>query len=72
MAVGAHPEIDKQALRRQLVLDTSVVGVTRVLAANNTIPANVLKELIHTADAEGHEVHLVAGDLRIRPKDSSL
>lgn len=70
--MSAHVEIDKKLAQLNVVTDTSIVGVTRVAAANNSLDAQKRDEIARAAQAAGFEVVTVAGDVRIRPKGSNL
>lgn len=71
--MSAHQEVHSALVgKHRLTVDGSTAGVSKVTAANNTLTAAQLDDIIHIAKAEGCEVTLQAGVLYVRPKDSAL
>ena len=70
--MSAHSEIDKKCAQLNLTAATGSAGITTISAANATLDAKQLRDLLETARGAGFEVVLAAGAVKIRPKDSSL
>jgi hypothetical protein len=67
----AHQEVER-GLSNKRIPFVSGTGVATVTAANTNLSHQDIKDLIHLAEAEGHELVFTAGALKIRPKDSTL
>jgi hypothetical protein len=70
--MASHSEIEGHLGRKGKTFSSATAGVTTMTAGNNNFSHQELKELIATAEVEGHELVITAGALKIRPKDSTL
>lgn len=70
--MSAHSEVEAHLGRKQKVFSGATAGITTQTAGNTNWSYQELKELFAVCDAEGHEVVLTAGALKIRPLNSTL